>query len=87
LPKKGRIIIFDQKLKHSGKMNSTLKYLLRSELYYERKQKNTNIEDIKGVEMYFEALNINSTNPTKAGELEDLAFKLSPTLEEMVYNF
>jgi hypothetical protein len=87
LPKKGRIIIFDQKLKHSGKTNSTLKYLLRTELYYERKEKITKYEDIKAVELYFEALNINSTNPTKAAELEDLAFKLSPILEEMVYNF
>lgn len=86
LPKKGRIIIFDQKLKHSGKINSTLKYLLRSELYYERKEKNTNIDDVKAVEIYFSALNINSTNPTKAFQLEEIAFKMSETLEEMIYN-
>lgn len=86
-PKKGRIIIFDQKLKHSGKINSTLKYLLRSELYYERKEKITKEEDIKAEQIYFEALAINSSNPTKAVELEELAFKMSPLLEEMVYNF
>jgi len=86
-PKKGRIIIFDQKLKHSGNINSSLKYLLRSELYYERNEKITKEDDIKAVQMYFEALTINSYNPLKATELEDLAFKMSPVLEGMVYNF
>jgi hypothetical protein len=87
LPKKGRIIIFDQQLKHSGKINYTLKYLLRSELYYERKEKITNEEDKKAEQIYFEALSINYSNPTKAAYLEDCAFKLSPILEQMVYNF
>jgi hypothetical protein len=86
-PKIGRLLIFDQTLEHEGLINNDLKYFIRSEIMFERSTKIDTENDRIAMKKYLEAIEINKTNPDLALQLETEAFKLSPILESMVYNF
>lgn len=82
LPAKGRCVIFDLKLLHSGEINSKIKYILRSELYYVRDQQLAlNDFNYLSYELYQNAL-LNSDE-----NMEKVALNSSEMLSEMVYNY
>jgi hypothetical protein len=82
LPIKGRCVIFDLNLLHSGKINSTTKYFIRSDLYYERNEKILPDDlDYIMFDTYNKAISLNNA------ELENLALSNSEILSEMVYNY
>ena len=82
LPVKGRCVIFDLKLIHSGEINSEIKYILRSELYYVRDELIA-LNDINylSYELYENAL------LNKDENMEKIALDSSEMLSEMVYNY
>jgi hypothetical protein len=86
LPKIGRIVIFDQKLLHSGLINSDTKYFIRSEALYMRSNPMESEADKIALELYNEAKEINAINPEKSRLLEKEAFELSPLLENTILN-
>lgn len=86
LPKCGRVVIFNQNILHSGKVNTKLKYFMRSELIYHRSKKMATDADTRAVALYREAEQYHISQPTYARELERQAFELSPLFETMVLN-
>lgn len=86
VPKCGRVVIFNQNILHSGKVNTELKYFMRSEVIYHRSKKMATDADTRAVALYREAEQYHVSQPTYARELEKRAFELSPLLETMVLN-
>ena len=85
-PKPGRVVIFNLNLLHSGLINTTIKYFMRSEIMYHRKLPIETLNDQKAMMLYVEAQSQNYTNPERAHNLEARAFKLSPLLEDVILN-
>lgn len=85
-PKKGRVVIFDQKLLHEGLSNNQIKYFIRSELMYSRIIPIESINDRKAIELYNNAIKLINIDNHKARQLEEEAFIMSPLLEDTILN-
>ncbi len=79
-PKKGRLVLFDQSLLHEGLVNNNVKYIIRSEIMYERLDKIETYKEKEAMRIYNEAYLNNSE------ELEEKAFAMSPLLESLIIN-
>lgn len=77
LPVKGRVVLFDQRLVHSGEVNGAEKQFLRSELMYRRLEPLVSAVDDQAFDLYATA--IAQQDP----EMEQAAFDLSPALESV----
>jgi len=84
--KEGRAVIFHQSLLHQGLPHSTPKYFMRSELLYQRHPRIESENDRRAIELLRKAYSYVYTDSHYANQLEHQAFKLSPTLENIVLN-
>jgi hypothetical protein len=83
-PKSGRVVIFNQDILHSGAYNSQTKYFIRSEIMYTRSKLIESDNDVKGYDLYCDAIKNHFINPSIALNLEQQAFALSPLLEQEI---
>ena len=80
----GRVVIFDQALLHHATVNTDNKYFMRSEILYHREVGIKTAKDDLAMNIYNEAKLLNFTNSNQAEELETTAFKMSPSLENII---
>lgn len=80
-PRAGDLVLIDHSVLHwANEVRSGNKYLLRSELIYQRKEPIETEIDREAFCLYQKAISENSV------ELREEAFKISPALENLVYN-
>jgi hypothetical protein len=86
-PKEGSVLIFNQNMEHRGDVNTKEKYFIRSEIMYNRERSIKDKKELDAFALYENALQLNKDNLQLAKDLEEQAFKSSPLLEAMIYNY
>jgi hypothetical protein len=84
-PKQGRFVFFHQSIEHEGLVNhNDFKYFMRSEMMYSRQECVEQDSDREAMKKYQQARECFFTDADRSERFEIEAFRLSPTLEDLI---